>query len=188
MSNATQITTGRVRFSYVNVFQPRAIEGGEEKFSVTLIIPKSDTKTVSKIKAAIEAAKANYTTKTGKKLPAKVKTTLHDGDGTMPNSGEEYGPECKNAYVISVSSKRKPVLIYSDKTPITEESEVYSGCYGRAIINFFYYNTQGNSGISAGLMGLMKLSDGEPLGGGVVTDEDWDDDFEDSQTSDDLLG
>lgn len=71
MSNATQITTGRVRFSYVNVFQPRAIEGGEEKFSVTLIIPKSDTKTVSKIKAAIEAAKANYTTKTGKKTSGK---------------------------------------------------------------------------------------------------------------------
>lgn len=187
MSTATQITTGRVRFSYANVFQPRAINGGDEKYSITLIIPKSDTKTLNKIKAAIKAAKENYIAKSGKKIPANVKTTLHDGDGTMPNSGKEYGPECKGSYVISVSAKRKPALIYSDKTPITEESEFYSGCYGRAIINFFYYNTNGNSGISAGLMGLMKLSDGEPLGGGVITDDDWAEDFEDT-ASDDLLG
>lgn len=186
MSTATQITTGRVRFSYVNVFQPRAINGGEEKYSVMLIIPKSDTKTLNKIKAAIQAAKEAYIAKTGKKLPAQVKTTLHDGDG-LSGGGNEYGKECKGAYVINVNSKRKPVVLYSDKTPITEESELYSGCYGRAIINFYYYSASGNSGISAGLMGVMKLSDGEPLGGGIVTDEDWDDDFEDTQ-SDDLLG
>lgn len=186
MSMATQITTGRVRFSYLNVFQPRADISGKEKYSVMLIIPKSDTKTLGKIKAAVQAAKEAYVTKTGKKIPAQVKTTLHDGD-RLSSSGNEYGKECKGAYVINVNSTRKPVLIYSDKTPITDEGELYSGCYGRAILNFYYYNTSGNSGVSAGLMGLMKLSDGEPLGAGIVTDEDWDDDFNDSD-GDDLLG
>lgn len=186
MANATQITTGRVRFSYVNVFRPRAIQGGEEKYSTTLLIPKTDTKTLAKIKAAIAAAKARFTERTGKQLPAQLKTSLHDGDGTMPNSGEEYGPECKGCWVIAVSNTRKPVAVYADKAPITEESEFYSGCYGRAVISFFAYDTNGNRGVSASLMGVMKLSDGEPLGGGVVTDSDWDDDFDDEEDS--LLG
>lgn len=183
----TQITTGKVRFSYCHLFAPAASqEGGPEKYSVMLLIPKSDTVTVKKIKSAIEAAKAVYAEKNnGKTLPAKVKTTFHDGDGEKPTGGE-YGPECKGHYVISVSSNNKPVIVYADKTPITEPSELYSGCYGRAIINFYGYDTSGNKGISAGLNGIMKLHDGEPLVGGIVTDEDWDDDFEDEEI-DDLL-
>lgn len=183
----TQITTGKVRFSYLNAFHARAINGGAEKFSTMLIIPKTDSYTLGKIKEAIQAAKDAWVAK-GKKLPAQLKSTLHDGDGTMPNSGEEYGPECKGCYVMNVSSNKKPVLVYFDKTPITEESELYSGCYGRAIINFYVYDNQGNKGISAGLMGIQKLTDGEPLGGGVVRDEDWDDGFEGAPDTDDLLG
>lgn len=79
-------------------------------------------------------------------------------------------------------------IVYGDKTPITDPQELYSGCYGRAIINFYVYDTQGNKGISAGLNGVMKLYDGEPLGGGVVTDSDWDDGWEDDDADDDLLG
>ena len=182
----TQITTGKVRFSYLNAFHPRAINGGAEKYSTMLLIPKSDTTTIKKIKEAIQAAKDSWIEK-GKKLPAQVKTTLHDGDGLMPNGGE-YGPECKGCYVMNVSSNRKPVVIYADKTPIIEETELYSGCYGRVILNFYVYDNQGNKGVSAGLMGIMKLTDGEPLGGGVVRDEDWDEGFEGSPDTDDLLG
>lgn len=184
----TQITTGKVRFSYLNVFTPRATqEGAPEKYSVTLLIPKTDKATIKKIKAAIEAAKANYLAKNnGKKLPANLKTTLHDGDGERP-SGDSFGPECKGCYVITVSSNNKPVIVHADKTSLTEQSELYSGCYGRAIINFYVYDTNGNKGVSAGLNGIMKLYDGEPLGGAVVTDADWDDDWEDDD-DDDLLG
>lgn len=182
----TQITTGKVRLSYCNLFEPRAaIAGGAETYGVTLLIPKTDTYTLQKIKSAMEAAKQTYLAKNaGKKLPTELKNTLHDGDGERPNGGE-FGPECKGCYVITVSSKNKPVLVYSDKTPITDPQELYSGCYGRAILNFYVYDTNGNKGISAGLNGVMKLSDGEPLSGGVVTDADWDDDWEDEE--DDLL-
>jgi len=186
MANATQITTGKVRFSFCNLFEPRSIDDGPAKYSVTLLIPKSDKATLAKIKAATEAAKVAYVQrKSGKKPPAQLKTTLHDGDGTRPNSGDEFGEECKGHYVMTVSSKNKPVLVYSDKTPLTDPQELYSGCYGRAIINFYVYDTQGNKGISAGLNGVMKLYDGEPLSGGIITDSDWDDDFEDD--GDDLL-
>ena len=177
---STQITTGKVRFSYCNLFTPRAVqEGATPKYSVTLLIPKSDKATMQKIKAAMDEAKQKFmASNSGKKLPTNLKSTLHDGDGERPNGGE-FGEECKGCYVITVSSNNKPVLVHADKTPLTDPQELYSGCYGRAIINFYVYDTQGNKGISAGLNGIMKLYDGEPLGGGVVTDSDWDDGWED---------
>lgn len=184
----TQITTGRVRFSYCNLFTPRAANAGDkEKYSVTLLIPKSDKGTIQKIKGAISAAKQAYLEKnSNKKLPSELKNTLHDGDGEMPNGGE-YGPECKGCYVMTVSSVNKPVMVYADKTPLTDPQELYSGCYGRAVLNFYVYDTNGNKGVSAGLNGIMKLSDGEPLSGGVVTDADWDDGWEDDEYDDGLL-
>ena len=183
---STQITTGKVRFSYVHVFEPyAALDGAVPKYNVTLLIPKSDKFTLGKIAEAMAAAKAQYAeSHSGKPLPANCKSTLHDGDDLRP-SGDEFGPECKGCMVMTVSSNRKPVLIDANKIPITDESELYSGCYGRAIINFYGYDTQGNKGISAGLNAIMKLHDGEPLGGGIVTDSDWDDGWTDT---DDLLG
>lgn len=181
----TQITTGRVRLSYCNLFEPKE-QDGKLTYSVTLLIPKTDKGTLQKIKNAMEEAKNAYLQKyTGKKLPTDLKHTLHDGDGERPNGGE-FGPECKGCCVMTVSSKNRPVLVYKDKTPITDVQELYSGCYGRAILNFYVYDTNGNKGLTAGLNGVMKLSDGEPLSGGVVTDADWDDDWEDDE-EDDLL-
>lgn len=178
----TQITTGKCRFSYVSVFTPKLMPDGQtEKYSVTLLIPKSDKRTLDKIKAAQDAAVEVFKAKNpGKKLPANLPTTLRDGDGLKEN-GDEYGPECKGCMVISVTSsaERKPVIVYGDKTPMTEPTEMYSGCYGKAVINFFVYNTAGKVGITAGLNGIMKLEDGEPLSGGIVTDADWDDDEDD---------
>lgn len=189
MAISTQITTGKVRFSYVHLFTPQATQdGGPEKYSATLLIPKTDKNTLQKIQAAVNAAKAKYMeSNSGRKLPSTLKTTLHDGDGEKPNGGE-YGPECKGHYVMTVSSNRQPVIVDANKVPITDERELYSGCYGRAIINFYVYDTQGNKGISAGLNGVMKLYDGEPLGGGIVTDSDWDDDWEDDESEDDIFG
>ena len=185
----TKVVTGKVRFSYCNIFEPREPQGGgDPKYSVTLLIPKSDTATLNKIKLAIADAREAFCSRNGANaLPARPNHTLHDGDGERPNGGE-FGEECKGCYVITVSSNNKPVLVHADKTPLTDPQELYSGCYGRAIINFYVYDTQGNKGISAGLNGIMKLYDGEPLGGGVVTDSDWDDGWEDEDDNDDLLG
>ena len=173
----TQITTGKCRLSYVSVFSPKLLpDNVPEKFSVTLLIPKTDQKTLAKIKAAQDTAVAAFKAKNpGKKLPENMPTTLHDGDGIKDN-GDEFGPECKGHIVMTVTSKRKPVVVYSDKTPMTDPGEMYSGCYGKAVINFYVYDTAGKIGVTAGLNGIMKLEDGEPLAGGVVTDSDWDDD------------
>lgn len=185
----TKVVTGKVRLSYVNIFEPKAPQGGgDEKYSVTLLIPKSDSSTVSKIKAAMSEARENFVAKNGaNSLPAKPNHTLHDGDGVR-ESGDPYGPECKGCYVITVSSKQKPVIVDAFRNEITDAGEVYSGCYGRAAINFYGYNSNGKKGISAGLLSIQKLHDGEPFGT-VGSADDFDDDFKDdgAEDIDDIL-
>ena len=182
---ATKIVTGKVRFSYVTLAQPKASEeGAEPKYSLVLLIPKSDTATLKKIKEAIaEAADAFRTRNGAASLPAQPMTPLHDGDGTKPNSGEPYGPECKGCYVMNASSKIRPLMLDSFKNEITDPNEIYSGCFGRASINFYGYSNK-RKGIGCGLLGVQKLHDGDPLGGVMATADDFSDGFED----DDLLG
>ena len=162
---STKVVTGKVRFSFCNLFEAKAAQGGgEPKYSVTLLIPKADTATVNKIKDAIAEARDNFCKKNGASaLPAKPNHTLHDGDGVR-DSGDPYGPECKGCYVITVSSKNKPVIVDNMRNEITVPGEVYSGCYGRASINFYGYSANGKKGVSAGLLSIQKLHDGEPFG------------------------
>ena len=175
---STKVVTGRCRLSYCNLFEPRAQqEGGDLKYSVTLLIPKSDTATLAKIKAAQEAAIA---AKWQAKRPAKLATTLHDGDGIREKTGEEFGPECKGHWVVTVSSKSKPGIVDADLNPILDKTAIVSGDYGRASINAYGYDVNGNRGISFGLNNIQFLETGEPLGGRTRAEDDFadnDDEF-----------
>ena len=185
---STKVVTGKVRFSFCHVFEPQApVGGGEPKYSVTLIVPKSDASTLSKFQAAIAEAREKFCARNGAAaLPAKPTHTLHDGDG-LRSSGEPYGPECHGCWVITVSSKQKPVIVDAFGNPITDAAEVYSGCFGRASINFYGYSQAGKKGISAGLLALQKLHDGEPFGT-VGSADDFNDGYTDGGAGDDFLG
>ena len=181
-ANPMKVVTGPdTRWSYANVWEPKSINGGTPKYSVSLIIPKSDTKTVVKIKAAIEAAYHAGEAKlrgTGKSVPALsvLKTPLRDGDTERPDS-----PEYAGCYFVNANSATAPGIVDADRQEIIDRSEVYSGVYGRASINFYAFNSNGNKGIACGLNNLQKIRDGAPLGGkrraadDFATDED--DDF-----------
>jgi len=182
---STRVVTGKVRFSYANVFQPKASDDGAPKYSITLLIPKKDKTTLGKIKAAIEAAKASSAAVFGGKVPANLKTSLHDGDKEKPQGGE-YGPEAAGCWVLNCSSKQKPGIVDENRQPILDSTEFYSGCYGRASVNFYAYNVKGGKGIGCGLNNIQKLTDGEPLGGNRTRPED---DFaDDDEEYDDILG
>jgi hypothetical protein len=178
----TEVVTGKVRFSYLNVFTPKAQNPGDApKYSVKLLIPKTDTTTIQKIKAAMAAAREAFVAANGaNSLPAQPQHTLRDGDAPKAD-GSENEPECKGCWVINVSAKadRKPGGYDAFRNDITDPSELKSGDYGRAHINFYGYNRNGNRGISAGLLGVQKLADGEALGGSVATASAFDDGFAD---------
>ena len=173
-NNPTKVITGvNTRWSYVNAWEPKSINGGAPKYSVSLIIPKSDTKTLEKIRAAIQAAYEEGQSKlkgNGRSVPAlsALKTPLRDGDTERPDD-EAYA----NSYFVNANSGTAPGIVDADRNPILERSEVYSGVYGRASINFYAFNSNGNKGIACGLNNLQKIRDGEPLGGKSRAEDDF---------------
>ena len=180
-NNPTKVITGiNTRWSYVNAWEPKSINGGAPKYSVSLIIPKSDTKTLEKIQAAIQAAYEEGQSKlkgNGRSVPAlsALKTPLRDGDAERPDD-EAYA----NSYFVNANSGTAPGIVDADRNPILERSEVYSGVYGRASINFYAFNSNGNKGIACGLNNLQKIRDGEPLGSRASAESDFaDEDDED---------
>lgn len=180
--NPMKVITGpQTRWSFCNVWEAKSINGGTPKYSVSLIIPKSDTVTVGKINAAIQAAYTEGESKlkgNGRSVPplSAIKTPLRDGDIERPDD-EAY----KNSYFINANSATAPGIVDADRNVILERSEVYSGVYGRASINLYAFNSNGNRGIACGLNNLQKIKDGEPLGGKSRAEDDFatdgDDDF-----------
>ena len=177
-TNPTKVVTGVVRLSYANVWEPKSISGGAEKYSVSLIIPKSDTKTLSAINEAVDAAIEEGKGKFGGKIPNKaaLKLPLRDGDIERPDD-EAYA----NSYFINAKSTTAPQIVDKNVNPILERSEIYSGVYARVSINFYAFNSNGNKGIACGLGNIQKIRDGEPLGGRTNAADDFatdaDDDF-----------
>lgn len=178
--NPTKVITGpKTRWSYANVWDPKSINGGTPKYSVSLIIPKSDVATVKKIEAAIQAAYEEGESKlkgNSKSVPSLkvLKTPLRDGDLERPDDAA-YA----DSYFINANSASAPGIVDADRQPILERSEVYSGVYGRASINFYAFNSNGNKGIACGLNNLQKIADGEPLGGKSRAEDDFADDDDD---------
>lgn len=173
-TNPLKVITGPdTRWSFANVWEPKSINGGTPKYSVSLIVPKSDVKTVAKIKAAIEAAYHEGEAKlkgSGKSVPplAAIKNPLRDGDAERPDD-----PAYANAYFINANATTAPGIVDVDRNPILTRSEVYSGVYGRASISFYAFNSNGNKGIACGLNNLQKVRDGEPLGGKTSAESDF---------------
>lgn len=180
VNNPMKVITGKdTRWSYANVWEAKSINGGAPKFSVSLIIPKSDSATVQKVKAAIQAAYEEGAAKlkgNGKSVPAlsAIKNPLRDGDIERPDDSSYAG-----CYFINANSTTAPGIVDADRNPILTRSEVYSGVYGRASINFYAFNSNGNRGIACGLNNLQKIRDGEPLGGKTSAESDFDTDSDD---------
>jgi hypothetical protein len=173
-----KVVTGEVRFSYANVWEPKSINGGDEKYSVSILIPKSDKKTIAAINAAIEEAKEAGKEKWNGKIPPNLKLPLRDGD-----IDREDDPVYAGHYFINANSNQQPGIVDKKVQPILNQSEFYSGCYGKAAVTFYAFNANGNRGIACGLQNLQKLRDGEALGGGRSRAED---DFSSEESYDDV--
>uniref|UniRef100_UPI004029FED7 DUF2815 family protein n=1 Tax=Megasphaera sp. TaxID=2023260 RepID=UPI004029FED7 len=143
----------------------------EQKYSVTIRLPKSDVEGKQKVDAAIAAATRNgIANKWNGAAPAKVPTPVWDGDGLTQN-GNKFGPECAGHWVFAASTPAdKPVDVVDGRmNRIIDATQVYSGIYANVCVNFFAYNHQGKKGIGCGLGPVQKVRDGEPLGGSAPT-------------------
>ena len=167
--NNTKVVTGTVRLSYEHVWEPASINGGEEKYSASLIIPKSDKATVNAIQKAVDAAIEEGLAKFGGKKPNKAAIKLPLRDGDVEREDEAY----QNSFFVNANSRTAPQIVDRSVQPILDRSEIYSGCYIRASISFYAFNSNGNKGIACGLNNIQKIRDGEPLGGHANAAEDF---------------
>ena len=145
--NSTKVVTGIVRLSYANVWEPVSINGSNPKYSVSLIIPKVDTKTINDINAAIDNAIKAGIGKFGGKIPNKAALKLPLRDGDVERDDEAY----KNSYFVNANSPTAPQIVDRSVNPILDKGEVYSGCYARVSLNFYAFNSNGNRGLACGL-------------------------------------
>jgi hypothetical protein len=167
--NKTKVVTGTVRLSYEHVWEPASINGGEEKYSASLIIPKSDKATVNAIQKAVDAAIEEGLAKFGGKKPNKAAIKLPLRDGDAEREDEAY----QNSFFVNANSRTAPQIVDRSVQPILDRSEIYSGCYIRASISFYAFNSNGNKGIACGLNNIQKIRDGEPLGGRTNAADDF---------------
>lgn len=168
---ATKVVTGDVRLSYVNLFKTRTNDDGVEKYDVMLLIPKNDSATLGRIKAAVEqATQKGLDEKWKGKKPTNFRLPLRDGDAEFPDQPQYAGMLFMN---VSCKADRKPQVVKfagkqadgKNKFDPADETEVYSGCWARVSINFFPYDAKGNKGVSGGLNSVVKTRDDENLAG-----------------------
>lgn len=171
-NKTAKMTTGLVRFSFCRVLKPGQNDNGEDEYSCMLIIPKEDKKTITQIRKMVDTLKKDYW---GNKVPPKYKGPLRDGDEYVNEETGEQDEARLGSYYMNVKSRFKPDVVDKYKEKIDDERDFYSGCYGLACINFYVYDTKQNKGISAGLSSIMKIKDGEPLGGASSAEADFKD-------------
>lgn len=168
-NSKTKVVTGTVRLSYANVWEPKSINGGAEKYSVSLIIPKSDKKTIAAINAAVDAAIDEGLAKFGGKKPNKAAIKLPLRDGDTERNDEAYA----DSYFVNANSQTPPQIVDQNVNPIMDRSEIYSGVYARVSISFYAFNSNGNKGVACGLGNIQKVRDGQPLGNRSSAEDDF---------------
>lgn len=168
-SSATKVKM-LCRISFANIFEPKSINGGDAKYSVSCLIPKEDKKTLLAIHKAVEAAKERGKDRLwGGKIPSQVKTPLRDGD--IDRSDDENYQE---HFFLNATSRKAPQVVDRQVQPVTDPMMVYSGCYCYVTVNFYPFNTNGNRGVAAGLGNIQFVKDGERLSGRTSADDDFD--------------
>ena len=174
-NDAQKVLTGEVRLSYCNLIQPRApMNGqGDPKYSVTLLIPKSDYATKADIDASIEAAARDATAKMWGGVRPQFASIVWDGDGVRKN-GMPFGDECRGHWVLTASTKQKPHVVGFDNINVDlAPQDIYSGMYARVTLRFYGFNQNGNRGVGCGLGNVMKTREGEALAGGASAASDF---------------
>ena len=176
MANVNHVVTGPARLSYVHLNTPYAHNGnGDPKYSVTVLVPKTDKATKARIDAAVQAAiQQGVGSKWNGVKPPIIPIPVNDGDATKGN-GEAYPPEFKGHWVFNISSKqdRRPRVVDINRQDILDPAEIYSGMYGRIAFDAYPYNFNGKKGVAFGLTSVQKTAEGQPLGSFTNVDEDF---------------
>lgn len=168
------ITISGVRFSYCHLFQPKPPKNPGEKarYSVTVLVPKSNPQAKALIDQDINRAYEDGVSRKWNGIrPPKYDVCVYDGDGVRPSDGMPFGEECRGMWVFTANSTDQPFVVDCNVQPILRAQDVYSGMWGNVNVAFFPYENSGKKGIGCALNGVQKVRDDEPLAGRVTAEE-----------------
>ena len=166
-SGSTRCKTPVFRSSYAFVFEPRETQNGDMKYQICMIFKKKDKPKWKDVAQAICNAAAKKFGDDPEKWAKNLKCPLRDGDE------DRDGKEFEEAIFLNGGTKNKPGIVDRQMNPIMSTDEFYSGCYARASLSFYPYDTKGNKGVGTGLNNLLFWEDGERLDGSVEAEDDF---------------
>lgn len=164
------VITHEFRVGFPHVFTAHKMDDkSEAKYSLEMSFPKTTNLSVApgeageSIKSAAFNAAVERWGEDKTKWPKTLRWPWKDGDKLVAE-GKDHG-----GYVGSVicraSSKKQPGLVDRQRKPILSEDDFYPGCYARAELAAFAYDTAGNKGVAFTLLNLQKIRDGEKFSG-----------------------
>ena len=161
----SKIILKNARLSFPSLFATEQYNGQDTgKFAATFLVPK-DSKEAKAIKKAIKSA---IELKFGKDAPKKLKSCVKDGD-EVDYDGYD------GMMAIKANTKKRPVLLNKDKSPITEEDDIlYAGCYVNVSLEVYGLDNQYGKRVSCQLNGIQFAKDGESFGQSNDTMGDFD--------------
>ena len=158
----SKIILKNVRISFPSLYKKGSFNGEETKFEATFLLNKEEhSESIADIKAQIaELVKTNLK---GAKIAAD-KLCLRDGDDV------EYDGYA-GCYSIKCSTKKRPIVIDRDRSPLTEDDgKPYGGCYVNASIDLWVQNNAYGKRVNSTLLAVQFFKDGEPFSDGSTGD------------------
>jgi hypothetical protein len=174
---AIKLISPEFRVSYAKVWQPGTDDNGNDVYSISMIFSKDTLSDddLKKIKKCINDAAAEKWGTDTSKWPRQLKICLRDADQEDRSnpSAANYDPAYVNAYFMNAKTYTQPGVVDSNVNPIMDQNEFYSGCYARASLTFKAYDKGGGRGVGCYLNNIMKIRDGERLGGAAPATADF---------------
>jgi hypothetical protein len=160
--------TGDLVCAFPHLFTPQSpFRGGIPVYSVCAIIDKVKFKSTAdaimeEIRRTYAANNAKLAGHSGVVPPLdSIKIPLHDGDVERP------GTVFKSSFYLNAKKKTPPGVVDASCQPITDPSQIYSGCIVRLSLSFFAYVFGPNRGIGVSLNNVQKVADAPRLAGGM---------------------
>jgi hypothetical protein len=176
-------TTPAVRVSYPTLFTPRAFQpGNDPKYGIVLMFDKSNAEHMAFMKLLHQDCQAALAEKWPKEeerprvaLVGETRSPIKDGDKTVNNNGIplcEKNPEYAGQFIVRANTASRPAIVDRNMQEILDSNELYGGCFCKVNLNAYTFDMSANKGVTFGLNGVQKWSDGESFGGGRPPLED----------------
>jgi ssDNA-binding protein len=170
-ANSGNLLTPEARLSFADsLFEAKSMDGVKFTYGCTLIFDNKHKEFFEKIVRDVVLRKWGEKGVLAYERGA-IKSPILDGNGPQAHSkesGELWPGFGEGTFFLRVNANHdaRPYVCGHDRQVPAGKEEVYSGCWGKAVLNAYSWeNPSGGRGVSFGIRAFQKFRDGESLGG-----------------------